>query len=52
MKNDDTDYMTFLRCIIRLRNSLNYVSAMDNTKCDPLGLAAVYELRRLDDEGN
>ena len=49
-RRNEMSYITFLKHIARLRDSLSYVSATNQTSYDPLSLAAVYELRRLDDE--
>ena len=51
-RQNEMSYITFLKHITRLRDSLSYISAMNQTSYDPLGLAAVYELRRLDDENS
>ena len=52
MERQEMSYIEFLNNIVRLRNSLSYNSAMNQTSYDPLSLAAVYELRRRDDENS
>ena len=49
-RQNEMNYIEFLKHVTRLRDSLSYVSATNQTSYDPLSLAAVYELRRLDDE--
>ena len=52
MERQEIDYMNFLKNIVRLRNSLSYIQARDMTASDILGLAAVYEIERLDNENS
>lgn len=47
MERQEIDYINFLEHMTRLRDSMSYRQAMKLTSYDPLGMAAVLELRRL-----
>ena len=51
-RQNEMNSLEFLNHVTRLRAALSYVSATNQTSYDPLSLAAVYELRRLDDENS